>query len=58
MVGKSAFGQELQEAVHEIYNFRNPDGWKYQIRNAIAINLDTEYQKTLGKNKSYHLEGN
>ena len=23
VVGKSAFGQELQEAIHEIYNFKN-----------------------------------
>ena len=58
MVGKSAFGQELQEVVHKIYNFRNPDGWKYQIRNAIALNFDTEYHKTLGTNKSNNLDGN
>jgi len=58
MVGKSAFGQELQEVVHKIYNFRNPDGWKYQIKNTIALNFDTEYHKTLGTNKSNNLDGN
>ena len=58
VVGKSAFGEELQEAIHTIYNFRSPDGWKYQIRNTVAINFDTEYYKALGTNKTKHFDSN
>ena len=58
VVGKSAFGQELQEAIHEIYNFKKPDGWKYQIRNTLALNFEGEYLKSVGVNKSSILDGN
>tara|TARA_B100000795_G_C22794461_1_gene438625 strand:- start:125 stop:1072 length:948 start_codon:yes stop_codon:yes gene_type:complete len=58
VVGKSAFGQELQEAIHEIYNFKTPNGWKYQIRNTVAINFNTEYYKALSNNKSNYLDSN
>ena len=58
VVGKSAFGKELQEAIHTIYNFRSPDGWKYQIKNTLAINFDTEYYTVLETNNSKHLDIN
>ena len=58
VVGKSAFGQELQEAVHEIYNFKKSDGWKYQIRNTLALNFEGEYLKSVGINKSSTLDVN
>lgn len=58
VVGKSAFGQELQEAIHEIYNFKKPDGWKHQIRNTLALNFEGEYLKSVGVNKSSILDGN
>ena len=58
VVGESAFGQELQEAIHEIYNFKKPDGWKYQIRNTFALNFEGEYLKSVGINKSSILDGN
>lgn len=58
VVGKSAFGKELQETIHNIYNFRSPVGWKYQIRNTVALNFDTEYYKALGTDKTNHYDTN
>lgn len=58
VVGKSAFGQELQEAIHNIYNFRSPVGWRYQIRNTLALNFDTQYYKALGTDESKHYDSN
>jgi hypothetical protein len=58
IVGPGAFGEELQEFIHDVYNFKSPVGWKYQIRNTLAINLDVEYTSPLGTDTSNHLDIN
>ncbi len=52
VVGPNAMGQELQEFIHDIYNFIAPDGWRYQIRNMLALNFDTYYTKELDTDTS------
>lgn len=58
VVGENALGRELQEFIHDIYNFRTPIGWRYQIQNLLALNIDLEYQKSLGINKKRNLDLN
>ncbi len=58
IVGKNAFGRELQEIIHRIYNFKSSNGWEYQIKNTFAINLDTKYFHSFGTNKSNYLDSN
>lgn len=52
IVGEDAFGEELQNFIHDVSNFKTPNGWKYQIRNMLAVNIDTEYILPLGTNES------
>lgn len=54
ILGEDAFGEELQDFIHDIYNFRSSNGWNYQIRNTLALNFDTEYINALGTDKSTH----
>lgn len=54
-IGKSAKGRELQDVIHNIYGFKNATGWKYQIKNALAINLNSEYIKKLAKDDVFDL---
>lgn len=49
-LGPSALGQELQDLIHDIYGFKKAIGWKYQIKNAVALNLDASYIKKIAKN--------
>ena len=58
VLGEDAFGEELQDFIHRIYNFRSSNGWDYQIRNTLALNFDFEYIKVLGKNNSNHSDIN
>ena len=42
-IGPNGMGEELQTFIHTIYNFPKPLGWKYQIKNAFAINFNASY---------------
>lgn len=48
-IGPEAKGKELQNLIHDIYEYANIDGWKYQISNAFAFNFNTEYISPLSK---------
>jgi len=52
IVGEDAMGRELQEFIHDIYNFRAPIGWRYQIRNMLSLNFNATYIKSLGTSKN------
>lgn len=56
MIGPAAFGKELQDAIHDIYNFDKAVGWKHQIKNAFGLNLQASYQKLIVKNTSNHFD--
>lgn len=42
-IGPNAKGQELQDFMHSIYNYPKAEGWKHQIHNAFALNLNMSY---------------
>ncbi len=52
IIGPSALGWELQDLIHDIYGFKKAIGWKYQISEALALNLDASYIKSLAKTNS------
>lgn len=51
MIGPAALGEGLQKFIHDIYGFPSPIGWKYQIRNAVGINLNAHYVKNISVDK-------
>lgn len=57
-IGENSFGEELQNFIHDIYNFRSPVGWRYQIQNILSANLDVEHITPLGTNESNHFDIN
>ena len=46
-IGPNALGKEIQDFVHDIYGFEKAIGWRYQIENAFALNLNFDYIKKL-----------
>ena len=52
IIGSGAFGKELQDFIHGIYGFKKAVGWKYQIKNAIALNLSSEYVNLISVNET------
>jgi len=49
VIGPRAKSQELQNFMHSIYNYPEATGWKYQIQNAMAVNLNAKYLKYFPK---------
>jgi lipid A 3-O-deacylase len=56
VIGANAFSEELQNFTHAIYGFTEAVGWKYQIKNALALNINAEYNKFLAKDTSNHFD--
>lgn len=60
-VGPNALGEEAQELLHKIVGFYEIDGWQYQIRNEMAVNLSAQYTQLLhraaDKHTDFSLEG-
>jgi hypothetical protein len=52
LIGEDALGRELQEFIHDIYNFRAPIGWRYQIQNMLSLNVNALYIDALGTDES------
>ncbi|WBX72057.1 lipid A deacylase LpxR family protein [Tenacibaculum retecalamus] len=50
-LGTSAMSKELQDFIHTIYGYKKAIGWKYQIANAFAINLNADYIKNIANNE-------
>ena len=43
VIGPNAKGEELQNFMHNIYNYPELLGWKHQIQNAFALNFTASY---------------
>ena len=58
VIGSNSFARELQNFVHSFYGFREAIGWKYQIRNAFALNFKSSYGRPIIQNSSKYLDLN
>ena len=58
LIGENALGRELQEFIHDIYNFRAPIGWRYQIRDVFSLNVDALYIDALGTDEAEKIDIN
>lgn len=48
-IGEKAKGEEVQNFIHSIYNYPKVSGWKHQIKNAFALNLNISFLKYFSK---------
>lgn len=55
-IGPNAFGQELQDFIHEQYGYKKAIGWNYQIANALSFNFNTTYLNHIAFNNSKTLD--
>ena len=56
VIGPNSFAREMQQFTHDVYDFRKAIGWKYQIKNALALNFSFNYLKTILKTKKNHVD--
>nr|WP_068893278.1 lipid A deacylase LpxR family protein [Pedobacter panaciterrae] len=50
--GPNSLAEDGQELLHNTVGFYKLDGWQYQIKNELAINLSTQYTKLLHRTSS------
>jgi len=58
LIGKHAFGRELQNFVHDIYGFERAVGWDFQIKDALALNFNADYINHIGMNSTEYVDFN
>ncbi|RZK43610.1 MAG: lipid A deacylase LpxR family protein [Pedobacter sp.] len=53
ILGPGAMGEEVQSSFHKLINaYYSVEGWDYQVKNEIALNLDFSYQRLLFSTKN------
>jgi lipid A 3-O-deacylase len=49
LIGPAAGGEPVQKLIHNTFGFYTLNGWQYQIRNDVELNLSAEYNKLLAR---------
>ena len=49
IVGPAAGGEPVQKLIHNTFGFYHLNGWQYQVRNNVQLNLGAEYNKLLAR---------
>jgi lipid A 3-O-deacylase len=55
-VGPDALGEDAQKLLHDTFGFYEIDGWQYQIRNELAVNLSVQYTQLLHRSGSKNVD--
>lgn len=56
ILGPNSKAQQLQGFIHDIYGFERPEGWDYQIKNALGLNANIEFIKPFSNKQSNVLD--
>ena len=49
MIGPASLAKEAQTFIHDTFGLYPIDGWQFQIKNAVQVNLSGEYNKLLAR---------
>lgn len=49
LVGPAAGGEPVQKLIHNTFGFYKLNGWQYQVKNDVELNLSAEYNKLLAR---------
>ena len=47
MVGNASLGEDMQNGYHRLFHYARFAGWKYQVKNAIGIDISVNYTRTV-----------
>lgn len=47
VVGSASLAKELQDSYHKLFRYKRFEGWRYQVRNALGIDLGFSYSTTI-----------
>jgi len=49
-IGPASLAEKVQKAFHHAFDLKDPEGWQYQLNNAIGVNLEAQYTRLLYRN--------
>lgn len=55
IIGPASGGEQAQNWVHKNFGFYTPNGWQYQIKNNMELNLSAEYNRLLARDTAVDL---
>lgn len=58
VTGPAALGRQAQEFIHHLFGFYKPQGWQYQIRNNLGVNLSAGYDRLFFRKGWFDVAGN
>lgn len=60
IVGPSSGGEAFQKLFHRTFGYKNVEGWEFQIRDILALQINSAYAKTLasGTKIDFHAAAN
>lgn len=58
IIGPHAYGEQIQNLIHNTFGFYPPTGWESQIQDAFQLNLSAEYNHLLTRGNSADLSFN
>jgi len=56
VIGKKAFGENIQRGFHQLFGFYEINGWQYQLNNAIGVDARASYSRLLFRNAGKRLD--
>lgn len=56
VIGKKAFGEDIQRSFHQLFGFYEINGWQYQLNNALGIDARANYSRLLFRNNGKRMD--
>lgn len=56
VIGKRAFGEDVQRSFHQLFGFYEINGWQYQLNNAFGVDMRGSYSRLLFRNTGKRLD--
>lgn len=56
VIGKRAFGEDIQRSFHQLFGFYEINGWQYQLNNALGVDARASYSRLLFRNSGKRLD--
>lgn len=56
VIGKKAFGEDVQRSFHQLFGFYEINGWQYQLNNAFGVDMRGSYSRLLFRNTGKRLD--
>jgi lipid A 3-O-deacylase len=55
-IGPASGAEKIQKGFHDIFGLKEPEGWQYQLKNEVGLNIEANYKQLLYRNSKNWLD--